>query len=403
MQKAVYLYVTPFFPSPMSWRGAYCLDFVKALRRTGRYRVEVFTEGDGGDYTIDGIRVHVFRATRLPSNVFPMLFAWQNRRSFLSAVMRARIDIANVNVCHANTANYGIYPLAVKKLNPNCTTLLHHHDLASFGLNLGRFRHCWLYNVLEYPILRRIHEAIDCHVFVSAACRRSFLSVPNTDWTDYENYKAQYRGLDFFRSPQIRRGIVLFNGVDTSVFNAASHRTQAQQADDVFVIGCIGNFENLKGQDLLICAVRLLREKPMITTRIKVVFVGSGPQLEKCQRLAKEAEDVCGECVSFEFRREINHERLPDFYRGLDLFLLPSRFEGFGCVYTEAYACGVPYICCRGQGISELTPDEWMIAPGDVEGLARKIAWVIRKRPKMGLTGEFRIDSLIRRFVDGLG
>lgn len=71
-------------------------------------------------------------------------------------------------------------------------------------------------------------------------------------------------------------------------------------------------------------------------------------------------------------------------------------------MYTEAYACGVPYICCRGQGISELTPDEWMVDAGDVRGLAEKIAWVIRERPKMSLLNEHRIDSLVGRFVDTL-
>ena len=93
--KPVYAVVTPFFPSPQSWRGAYCLDFVKALMRTGRYRVVVFTEGRGGDYEIEGIKVHVFRATRLPSNVFPMLFARRNQRRFLAAVAQSGVNLAD--------------------------------------------------------------------------------------------------------------------------------------------------------------------------------------------------------------------------------------------------------------------------------------------------------------------
>lgn len=395
--KPVYVVVTPFFPSPQSWRGAYCLDFVKALMRTGRYRVVVFTEGRGGDYEIEGIKVHVFRATRLPSNVFPMLFSRCNQRRFLAAVARSGINFADVAICHANTANYGIYALAMKGKSPMCKALLHHHDLASFGLNTGRLHRCWLYNAIQYPILRRMHEAIDLHVFVSEVSRKSFLSVPNTDWTGHGDYKAQYRGLGFYRSPRIKRSLVLPNGVDTMVFNVdAGDEGMHSRPRASFVVGCIGNFEELKGQSTLIRAVGRIGR--IEGKRLEVVFVGSGPTLEECKRIAKDVQREDGE-IRFEFKTEMSHGETAAFYRTLDLFVLPSCFEGFGCVYTEAYACGVPYICCRGQGISELTPDEWMVDAGDVEGLARKIRWVISQRPSMVLTGEYRVNPLLSYFI----
>ena len=401
MPKPVYLYVTPFFPSPTSWRGAFSLDFVKALMRTGRYDVRVFVPGAGADYEIDGVRVFRFPTRRPPSNVFPLLFAERNRRQFLGTVSRAGINLSDVAVCHANTANFGIYPLAVKKQNPACQTLLHHHDLASFGLNPGRLHRCWLHNVVQYPIFRRLHEAIDLHVFISEASRKNFLRVPRTDGTTYADYRAQYRGLGFYRSPRIRRSLVLHNGVDTSIFNASGRVGRAtRKGDAAFVIGCVGNIQDLKSQDVLIRAMGRVCRSGADLPRIRVVFVGSGEREALCRRLADEEQSASGGRVVFEFRREVTHEKLPDFYRSLDLFVLPSRFEGFGCVYTEAYACGVPFICCRGQGISELTPDEWMIDSGDVAGLSEKIAWVIRARPEMRLTGEWRIDPLVRRFVD---
>ena len=70
----IYIVVTPFFPSPETWRGAYCYDFVKALMRTGKYDVRVFVPGNGADYDYQGVHVYRFPVKYLPSNVFPVLF-----------------------------------------------------------------------------------------------------------------------------------------------------------------------------------------------------------------------------------------------------------------------------------------------------------------------------------------
>ena len=398
MPKPVYIVVTPFFPSPSDWSGAYCLDFAKAVQRTGRFRVEVFRGGVGPDYEIDGIRVHLFPVRQLPSNAFPLLFARSNARSFVASVERAGIDWRDVAVCHGHTANFAIYPLAAKAKNPACRTLLHHHDPQSFGLNLGRLRHNALYTAILFRQFRRLHEQIDCHVFVSEMSRRSLLAAPNTGGTLYADYARQMRGPRLFRCrpAKIRESVVLHNGVDTRIFHslAVGGRTSPLPSER-FVIGCIANFVDWKDQATLIrAAARVRDEKLLDGAAPRLVFVGTGPTRAACARLADELR------VAAEFRDEVRHETLPALYASFDLFVLPSYWEGFGCVFTEAHACGVPYLCCTGQGISELTPPEWMFAPGDDAALARKIAWARRERPKQTLLGEWRIDPLVSAFVE---
>ena len=179
-----YLYVTPFFPKPGDWRGSYGYDFVRAVKASGRYRVEVFVGGtESVDYEVGGICVHEFHEKYLPSNILPFFWRRRNEKSFLDAVRRAGVDAEEVAVCHGNTANYAIYALAAKSEFPRCRSILHHHDLFSFGLRNGILRHCWLYNLLMFPVFRRLHERIDLHVFISERSRRSFLDAPDTGWT----------------------------------------------------------------------------------------------------------------------------------------------------------------------------------------------------------------------------
>ena len=384
-------------------------------------RVEVFVSGDGDDYEIEGIKVWRFKEKILKGYVLPLLFRKHNEQSFLAAVARAGVKIGDVAVCHGNTARFAIYPLALKRLNPKIKTLLHHHDLASFGLNLGVFHRCSFYNVFLFRQMRTLHEQIDCHVFISEASRRSFLAAPDADWTVYEDYKAQMRGPRMFgcRPARIRESVVLHNGVDVGLFGRVErvecvdwegegiNRVERVETCRAFVIGCVGNFERLKDQMSLLEAVEILNRVERVETcrerggeGVKVVFVGSGPERVKCEAYANEKG------LDVEFRDEVRHEELPEFYRELDLFVLPSYFEGFGCVYAEAWSCGVPFIACEGQGIEDvISPEDrgkWLCKPRDARDLAKKIGAYIENRWEQKLTGPVDVDTLVAKFCDSV-
>lgn len=64
-------------------------------------------------------------------------------------------------------------------------------------------------------------------------------------------------------------------------------------------------------------------------------------------------------------------EELPQWYRAAELFLYPSRYEGFGLPVLEAMACGTPVICSNAPGVREVAGDAAMqLPPDDVD------AWV---------------------------
>jgi glycosyltransferase involved in cell wall biosynthesis len=59
-------------------------------------------------------------------------------------------------------------------------------------------------------------------------------------------------------------------------------------------------------------------------------------------------------------------------YAAADLFVLPSRYEGYGVVYAEALARGLPVIACNVGPVPELVGKETalLVPPGDVEALS---------------------------------
>jgi len=66
-------------------------------------------------------------------------------------------------------------------------------------------------------------------------------------------------------------------------------------------------------------------------------------------------------------------------YDAADLFVLPSLYEGFGMVLTEAVARGLPIVCTTGGAAAETVSDQAAIKvpPGDVHALAAALERVL--------------------------
>lgn len=158
---------------------------------------------------------------------------------------------------------------------------------------------------------------------------------------------------------------VIYNGINTKLF-----KIKDEQQNRIFRIVMVSRLEHtLKGQDLLIEAISKLQYK------ILVDFIGSGSSLKFLQELVKQLN--CESNVTFFGKKDQKYitEHLADY----DLFVQPSRWEGFGLTVVEAMAAQVPVLVSEGQGPAEIICGNkygWIFKNGNVNDLAEKIVYI---------------------------
>ncbi|MEM7126712.1 MAG: exopolysaccharide biosynthesis polyprenyl glycosylphosphotransferase [Chloroflexota bacterium] len=87
-------------------------------------------------------------------------------------------------------------------------------------------------------------------------------------------------------------------------------------------------------------------------------------------------------------------KELPGWYSAAELFVYPSRFEGFGLPVLEAMACGVPVLCSDTGSLVELVQDTAFTVPAnDVDGLT---AGLCELMANPGLCEDLRQRGLAR-------
>jgi glycosyltransferase involved in cell wall biosynthesis len=154
-------------------------------------------------------------------------------------------------------------------------------------------------------------------------------------------------------SESVRRALISsgISGVDIEVIPpgielpahlpSASSRAQARArwgfSSEHFVIGHAGAFTLEKGQDIALEAARLLAPK---LPNARMLLVGDGPERR---------DQTEGIAILPGFLDDLS-----EFYAALDLFLMPSRSEGWGLSALQAMANGLAVIATDVGGLPEL-------------------------------------------------
>ena len=161
--------------------------------------------------------------------------------------------------------------------------------------------------------------------------------------------------------------IVVNNGIIASHFQS---RMLSPISQPVRIVQ-VGRLEHeRKGQDILIEAVARLGGK------VEVDFIGTGESLNYLQALSCRLDTV----AYIHFLGKKPQEYVAQHLKDYDIFVQPSRYEGFGLTVAEAMAAQVPVLVSAGQGPAEVTCDErygWTFENGSADRLCEKITYIL--------------------------
>ena len=154
---------------------------------------------------------------------------------------------------------------------------------------------------------------------------------------------------------------VVYNGTDPSLF------APGPTPDQMPTILIVGNLLAGKGHELVLRAfARVQDSHPGLQCRI----VGEGADRDRFAGLAKEL----GINDQVHFLGRLSRADVAEAMRSCTVFVLPSRYEGLGCVSLEAMASGKPVIACWEQGIDEVIDhggNGWLIPIDGLEELVQ--------------------------------
>jgi glycosyltransferase involved in cell wall biosynthesis len=223
---------------------------------------------------------------------------------------------------------FGVLPEPAERMREShrLVALVHHPLALETGLSAD-----------EAVFLRASeHRALNCasHVIVTSAATMSILAQD-------------------FQVPVERMSVVV---PGTDVAPIAPH-----QPGDAIALLAVGAVVPRKGYDVLVAALDQIRE-----LRWRLVIAGD------CTRSTATASELQAEIARLglgnriDMRGALSPEQVAALYSSSDIFVLASRFEGYGMAFTEALAHGLPVVGTRvGAAVENVPQATGVLVPVD--------------------------------------
>lgn len=343
------------------YSGAFVHELVKALSASGDSRIIVISPVPylpkyfehfrrwhkfahlPQESEIDGIQIYYPRYFVLPGkHFFPFL-----SYSIYSAVKRLIEKhpewLSKSTIIHAHTLlpDGGASEMLARKLGIRQICTLHGSDI-----NIYPFQ-----TRLTYILSKRILARGSHFITVSDKIAQRAISIESSTNT-----------------------VTIFNGADHKLFyprDKKSCRKALSLKKDALYILFIGNLIPIKGVDILLNAFAQIPGD-----HIHLLIAGSGHERSRYEAMTS----LLGLSSRVTFVGRIDHDLVPIWLSAADIFVLPSRSEGFPTVIPEAMMCGIPIVATDVGGVAEAVDNGrtgLLIQSEDIDSLASALKKLI--------------------------
>lgn len=196
---------------------------------------------------------------------------------------------------------------------------------------------------------------------------------------------------------------VIYNGIEVEPFRSATPSLcQEWHVNGDLLIGLIGRLTEQKGPAFLLRAAReVVQQHPSA----RFVLVGSGPLRERLEALARELNIQNNTCFAG------TRNDMPGVYASLDIFVLPSLYEGLPMALLEALAAGKPVIATPVGAVPKLIQNQetgLLVEPENSQSLYTAICRLITDaslRHRLAANGQrfvqehFSAESMAQKYV----
>jgi glycosyltransferase involved in cell wall biosynthesis len=175
-------------------------------------------------------------------------------------------------------------------------------------------------------------------------------------------------------------------GIDTALFNPGESpvRSLLGWTKQHRVVGYVGQLTHLKGVDLLAAAFRdMCPNAPMA----RLLIVGSGAEARFIRSTL--SRELNRGIVHIE--PDVPHDQLPNWYRAMDLLVLPSRYENYSNALLEAMGCGIPFLASDVGGNKQVATSGggWLFEPESVTSLSFYLGKLFLNHTELRTRGQF--------------
>ena len=191
----------------------------------------------------------------------------------------------------------------------------------------------------------------------------------------------------------------VYNGVDAG-FSAVSPACNGQHRP---VVAVVANVRPVKGIDVFLQAAALVHQRfPQALFRVAGAF-GTNPEGTAYQLELLELQRTLALQDHVQFLGAQSDILI--VLKATDIFVLPSRSEGFSNALLEAMACGLPCVATRVGGNPELVVDGesgFLVPPEDPGALAEQIMALLADEPRRRSVGHQARQRVVSNFTSAV-